>query len=86
MDLNLDQPAMPKGAGNGANFLKQLLAKPIYFDIEVGDFIYSHPYIHNDQIFFLSKANPNQNGGEIKDGCCNCCEFQYKNYKDAKLW
>ena len=48
MDLNLDQPSMPKGAGNGANFLKQLLSKPIYFDIEVGDFIYSHPYIHND--------------------------------------
>lgn len=85
-EFNFDQPALPKSTGTGANFLKQLLSKPMYFDIEVGSYIYSHPYIHTDMIFFLQKANPNPNGGEIQESSCNCCEYQYKSYKDAKLW
>lgn len=75
IDVNFDQTPIPKSTGTGATFLKTLLAKPIYFDIEVGSYIFSHPYIHNDVIFYLSKANPNPNGAEIEGKCCNCCEY-----------
>ena len=75
-----------RSTGTGANFLRQLLGKAVYFDIEVGNFIYSHPYLHNDVIFTLKEANPNPNGAEIQETRCNCCEYEYKSYKDAKLW
>jgi hypothetical protein len=51
-----------RSTGTGAHFLRQLLSKEVYFDIEVGEYIYSHPYTHNDPIFLLKEANPNPNG------------------------
>jgi len=62
------------------------MAKELYFDIHVGEFIYSHPFGHNDMIFSLSEPNPNPNGAEVRETCCNCCEYAYKSYKDTKLW
>lgn len=84
-DLDLGDAPM-RSTGTGANFLRQLLGKAVYFDIEVGSFIYSHPYLHSDVIFSLKEANPNPHGAEIQDTRCNCCEYEYKSYKDTKLW
>ena len=47
-DFDLGDQAPMRSTGTGANFLRQLLGKAVYFDIEVGSFIYSHPYQHND--------------------------------------
>ena len=84
-DFGLDDQEPLRGAGKGAGFLRQLL-KDVYFDIEVGSFVYSHPYLHDDIIFSLSEPNPNPNGAEIQETLCNCCEYEYKSYKDTKQW